>query len=160
MQPIPNLPFVGKRAQLKDLGSFQSGRQKHFGCSEEGTASPQLSVSLQAERPVWQPAGGLPTLFRGNIQPCSVKFTALSLYRGSAHKIIDCPRPSLEDIADTRCLSRVKRATNDSSQASGHHLFDLLPPRRQYGSMYTSTNRLLNRASVDMHSLQRLRSLF
>lgn len=77
----------------------------------------------------------------------------------SAHKTVGCPLPSLEDIADTRYLSRAKHITNDSSHPK-LQLFDPLPCRRRCSSINTRTHRLLNSDYVYIHIFLRLGSIF
>uniref|UniRef100_A0AAR2L374 Reverse transcriptase domain-containing protein n=1 Tax=Pygocentrus nattereri TaxID=42514 RepID=A0AAR2L374_PYGNA len=59
----------------------------------------------------------------------------------TAQKIIGCPLPSLMDIYTSRCVSRAKRITMDSSHP-GSVLFDLLPSGRRYRCIRSRTNRL------------------
>nr|XP_049595883.1 uncharacterized protein LOC125980593 [Syngnathus scovelli] len=61
----------------------------------------------------------------------------------AAQRIIGRPLPSLTDIYTTRCLSRAKAISADSSHP-GSALFDLLPSGRRYRQMKTRTNRLRN----------------
>lgn len=56
-------------------------------------------------------------------------------------KIIVCPLPSLEEIANTLCLSRASVTINDCTHP-GQHLFDFLPSGKSYRSLNTQTNRL------------------
>ena len=58
----------------------------------------------------------------------------------TAEKIIGCPLPSLQDIYNSRCLSRARSISKDSSHP-GHHLFDLLPSGRRYRSLRQRTSR-------------------
>lgn len=58
-------------------------------------------------------------------------------------KIVGCPLPSLEDIANTCYLSRAKNVVKDCSHP-GHHLFDLLPSGRFNRSLKTGTTGLMN----------------
>lgn len=61
----------------------------------------------------------------------------------TAQRIISCPLPSLKDIYQTRCLSRVTSITTDSTHPA-FPLFELLPSGRRYRSIRTRTNRLRN----------------
>ncbi len=47
----------------------------------------------------------------------------------AAPKLIGCPLPSLEDIYRSHCLRRAHSILTDSSHP-GHHLFEMLPPKR------------------------------
>lgn len=53
------------------------------------------------------------------------------------HKIIGWPLPSQDDIFRSRCLSKTKTVTDHSHPA--HHLFDLLPCGRCFGSIKSHT---------------------
>ncbi|XP_071353023.1 uncharacterized protein [Trachinotus anak] len=59
----------------------------------------------------------------------------------TAQKITGCSLPSLEDIANSRYLSRAGNIIKDPSHPC-NHLFDLLPSGRRYRSHKTRTNRL------------------
>uniref|UniRef100_A0A3P9M7M4 Reverse transcriptase domain-containing protein n=1 Tax=Oryzias latipes TaxID=8090 RepID=A0A3P9M7M4_ORYLA len=61
----------------------------------------------------------------------------------TAQRIIGCPLPSLKDIYQSRCLSRVTSITTNSTH-SAFPLFELLPSGRRYRSIRTRTNRLRN----------------
>ena len=61
----------------------------------------------------------------------------------AAQRIIGRPLPSLTDIYSTRCLSRARAISKDSSHP-GSTLFDLLPSGRRYRQMRIRTNRLKN----------------
>ncbi|KAF7650741.1 hypothetical protein LDENG_00121410 [Lucifuga dentata] len=66
---------------------------------------------------------------------------ALQRVINTAQKVIGCPLPSLEEVANTRYLSRGLAIIKDCSH-SGHHLFDLLPSGWRYRSLKSQTNRL------------------
>lgn len=66
---------------------------------------------------------------------------ALQRVVNTAQKISGCPLPSLEEIANTRYLSRATAVTRDRIHP-GCHLFDLLPSGKPYRSFKTRTNRL------------------
>ena len=57
--------------------------------------------------------------------------------------IVGCPLPSLMDIYSSRCLSRARNITKDSSHP-GSQLFELLPSGRRYRSLQARTNKLRN----------------
>lgn len=62
---------------------------------------------------------------------------------GSAQKTIGCPLPSLEELANSRCLNRTRSILKDIVHPA-HHLFNLLPSGRRYRSMKARTARLTN----------------
>ena len=66
---------------------------------------------------------------------------ALQRVINTAQRVIGCPLPSLEEISNTRYLSRASNIIRDCAHP-GHHLFDLLPSGKRYRSLKTRTNRL------------------
>uniref|UniRef100_A0A3P9HUL5 Reverse transcriptase domain-containing protein n=1 Tax=Oryzias latipes TaxID=8090 RepID=A0A3P9HUL5_ORYLA len=60
-----------------------------------------------------------------------------------AQRLIGCPLPSLKDIYQSRCFSRVTSIITDSTHPA-FPLFDLLLSGRRYRSIITRTNRLRN----------------
>ncbi|XP_078793907.1 uncharacterized protein LOC144987939 [Oryzias latipes] len=58
-------------------------------------------------------------------------------------RTIGCPLPSLKDIYQSCCLSRVTDIITDSTHPA-FSLFELLPSGRRYRSIRTRTNRLRN----------------
>ena len=61
----------------------------------------------------------------------------------TAQRIIGCLLPSLMDVYTSRCLSRAKIITKDSSHP-GFDLIDLLPSGKCYRCIRTKTNGLKN----------------
>lgn len=61
------------------------------------------------------------------------------LCRNTAQKIIGCLLPSLEEIANSRHLSRASVIISDCTHP-GHHLFDLLPSGRRYRTLRARTD--------------------
>ncbi|KAF7669875.1 hypothetical protein LDENG_00100560, partial [Lucifuga dentata] len=61
----------------------------------------------------------------------------------TAQKIVGHPLPTLEDIYNSRCLTRARNIVKDRSHPS-HHLFDLLPSGRRYRCIKSRTTRFKN----------------
>ncbi|KAK0134550.1 hypothetical protein N1851_029819 [Merluccius polli] len=59
---------------------------------------------------------------------------ALQRVIGSAQKIIGCPLPSLEELAESRCLNSNRSIFKDSAHPA-HHLFNLLPSGRRFRTL-------------------------
>lgn len=68
---------------------------------------------------------------------------ALQRVVNTAQKITGCPLPSLQDISNTRYLSRAKQIVSDCSHPD-HFLFDLLPSGRCFRSIKARTSRYIN----------------
>lgn len=69
--------------------------------------------------------------------------SALQRVIDMAQKIIGCSLPCLDDIANSRYLSRAANIIKDSSHPN-NQLLDLLPSGRRYRSHKTRTNRFMN----------------
>ncbi len=61
----------------------------------------------------------------------------------TAQKIDSCPLPPLEEIANSRVLSKATKISQDCSDP-GHSLFELWPSGRRYRCLKTRTSRLRN----------------
>ena len=98
----------------------------------------------------------LTTFYRGTIE--SLLTSCISVWSGScrasdwkslqrvvrtAEKIIGTPLPAIQDVADSRCLSRAHRILSDPTHPQ-HGLFSLLPSGRRFRSIRCRTARLRN----------------
>ncbi|KAK0155571.1 hypothetical protein N1851_002050 [Merluccius polli] len=72
-----------------------------------------------------------------------------------AQKIIGCPLHSLMDIYTSRCLSRAKTITKDSSHP-GFDLLDLLPSGRRYRSDSKASTQMLKRTTESLAGIMKM----
>ena len=115
-----------------------------------------LPFFLRRMRRASLPPPILTTFYRGTIE--SLLTSCISVWSGScrasdwkslqrvvrtAEKIIGTPLPTIQDVADSRCLSRAHRILSDPTHPQ-HGLFSRLASGRRFRSIRCRTARLRN----------------